>query len=144
MFRHLAGEQGQQEGFPITFLAAYSLSTSLQRRHAEAGGCLPATLDNELAAGHLLAVCLEEQRVVQAPAPSSSEMAGQNRHSPLNDKTVSSSQPPDKSSLHNLHNIHRSQKVIFARVAFRDGSCRQEELQCDGSRFSFFPPLICR
>jgi hypothetical protein len=144
VFRHLAGEQGQQEDFPTTFLAAYSLSTSLQRRHAEAGGCLPATLDNELAAGHLLAVCLEEQRLVQAPASSSSEMAGQNRHSSLKDKTTSSSQPPDKFNLHKLHNIHRWQKVNFALVAFRDGSCRQEELQCDGLRFSFLPPLVCR
>ena len=76
VFRHLAGEQVQQEDFPGTFMSSYALSTALQHMHAQADGSLPASLDAALAPGHLLAVCLEEQRLVQAPPASSSEIAG--------------------------------------------------------------------
>lgn len=76
MFRHLAGERAQQEDFPAAFLTSYALSMSLQRMHAQAKGALPASLDAALAPGHLLALCLEEQRLVQAPPASSSEIAG--------------------------------------------------------------------
>ena len=76
VFRHLAGEAPQPEEFSGPFQTAHALSTSLQGQHGQAGGCLPADLDAALAPGHLLAVCLEEQRLVQAPAASSSEAAG--------------------------------------------------------------------
>ena len=78
VFRQLAGEQAEAEEFPSTFLSSYALSTRLQSMHMQAGGSLPASLDAELAPGHLLAVCLEEQRLVQAPPASSSEIAGMN------------------------------------------------------------------
>ena len=68
------------QDFPSHFLAAYGLSMSLQRSHLEAGRCLPASLDAELAPGHLLATCLEGQRLAQAPPSSSSETAGEPMH----------------------------------------------------------------
>ncbi len=80
VFRQLAGEQAEAEEFPSTFLSSYALSTRLQSMHMQAGGSLPASLDAELAPGHLLAVCLEEQRLVQAPPASSSEIAGMKCH----------------------------------------------------------------
>ncbi len=76
VFRHLADEQAQQQDFFGTFLTSYALSMSLQRMHTQAQGSLPASLDAALAPGHLLAVCLEEQRLVQAPPNSSSDLAG--------------------------------------------------------------------
>ena len=77
MFRHLVGEREEVQDFPSHFLAAYGLSMSLQRSHLEAGRCLPASLDAALAPGHLLAACLEGQRLAQAPPSSSSETAGE-------------------------------------------------------------------
>ena len=77
MFRHLIGEQEDMQDFPSHFLAAYGLSMSLQRSHLESGRCLPASLDAELAPGHLLATCLEGQRLAQVPPSSSSETAGE-------------------------------------------------------------------
>ena len=76
VFRHLSGEQAQQQDFLGTFLTSYALSMSLQRMHTQAQRSLPARLDAALAPGHLLAVCLEEQRLVQAPPASSSDIAG--------------------------------------------------------------------
>ena len=76
VFRHLAGEQAHQEDFLGTFMTSYALSMSLQRMHTQAEGSLPASLDAALAPGHLLAVCLDEQRLVQAPPANSSELAG--------------------------------------------------------------------
>lgn len=76
MFRHLDGEREEVQDFPRQFLAAYGLSMSLQRSHLEAGRCLAASLDAELAPGHLLATCLEGQRLAQAPPSSSSDTAG--------------------------------------------------------------------
>ena len=77
VFRHIVGEREEAQDFPGQFLAAYSLSTSLQRSHLEARRCLPASLDAELAPGHLLATCLEGQRLAQAPPLTSSETAGE-------------------------------------------------------------------
>ncbi len=78
VFRHVAGAQdgaGQLDS-RMVFKHAYDLGALLISKHASAGGVLPPELDERTAAGHLMRICLEQQRLSEAPAATSSDAAG--------------------------------------------------------------------
>lgn len=78
VFRQVAGAQGGDNELDTkeVFKHAYDLGALLMSKHAIAGGVLPSELDQHTAAGHLMRICLEQQRLSEAPAATSSDAAG--------------------------------------------------------------------
>jgi hypothetical protein len=78
VFRHVAGAQGSASELDSreVFKHAYDLGALLMSKHASAGGVLPSEVDAHTASGHLMRICLEQQRLSEAPAATSSDAAG--------------------------------------------------------------------
>ena len=67
----------QEELDQQAFLHAYDTGAVLLRRHEQAGApILDARLDAEAAPGHLMRICLEQQRLAKGPLATSAEAAG--------------------------------------------------------------------
>ena len=77
VFQHVSGaKMSAYEDTEEAFKVAYDLGERLIRRHQEAGAVLPALLDGQTATGHLMRICLEQQRLSQGSAATSAEAAG--------------------------------------------------------------------